>query len=74
MKTGEILIIRQENPADYDKVYELIRISFAASSHSDGTAADYLNLMKRVQRAVFEQKGVWLEPEVRILGEEANSP
>ncbi len=36
-----------------------------------GTAADYLALMAQVQRAVYEQTGVRLEPEVRILGEDA---
>ncbi|MBQ8201044.1 MAG: UDP-N-acetylmuramate dehydrogenase [Clostridia bacterium] len=36
-----------------------------------GTAADFLALMGYVQRVVYEQKGVMLEPEVRILGEDA---
>ena len=35
-----------------------------------GTAADFLALMAHVQRVVHEQKGVWLEPEVRIIGED----
>ena len=34
------------------------------------TARDVLELMSRVQEAVFERSGVRLEPEVRILGEE----
>lgn len=37
----------------------------------NGTAADYLTLIATVQQRVKEQSGVWLEPEVRILGEEA---
>jgi len=36
-----------------------------------GTAADFLALMAHVQRVVHEHKGVMLEPEVRILGEDA---
>ncbi len=36
-----------------------------------GTAADFLALMAHVQRVVHEEKGVMLEPEVRILGEDA---
>ena len=36
-----------------------------------GTAADYLGLIAHVQKTVFEQTGVRLEPEVRILGEDA---
>ena len=35
-----------------------------------GTAADFLALMAHVQKVVYEQKGVWLEPEVRIIGED----
>lgn len=36
-----------------------------------GTAADYLALIAHVQKTVLEQTGVTLEPEVRILGEDA---
>ncbi len=36
-----------------------------------GTAADFLALMAHVQRVVFDKFGVMLEPEVRILGEDA---
>ncbi|MBQ8313107.1 MAG: UDP-N-acetylmuramate dehydrogenase [Clostridia bacterium] len=36
-----------------------------------GTAADFLALIAHVQRVVLEQKGILLEPEVRILGEDA---
>lgn len=36
-----------------------------------GTAADFLALIAHVQRVVWEKKGVKLEPEVRILGEDA---
>ena len=37
----------------------------------NGTAADYLALIAHVQRTVLERSGVRLEPEVRIIGEEA---
>ncbi len=36
----------------------------------EATAADVLNLIKEVQRRVYEKNGVKLFPEVRILGEE----
>ncbi|MGN1369395.1 MAG: UDP-N-acetylmuramate dehydrogenase [Aristaeellaceae bacterium] len=36
-----------------------------------GTAADFLALMAHVQQTVQAKCGVWLEPEVRILGEDA---
>ena len=35
-----------------------------------GTAADFLALMAHVQQAVQDRFGAWLEPEVRILGED----
>ena len=38
---------------------------------AQGTAADYLALIAQVQRIVLEKTGVQLEPEVRIIGEDA---
>lgn len=35
------------------------------------SSADYLQLMRQVQRIVEERAGIRLEPEIRILGEEA---
>ena len=35
-----------------------------------GTAADFLALMAHVQKVVLEEKGIQLEPEVRIVGED----
>lgn len=40
-------------------------------SHPGGTAEDFLALIALVQKEVYDKKGVKLEPEVRILGEEA---
>jgi UDP-N-acetylmuramate dehydrogenase len=37
----------------------------------NGMAADYLELIARVQRIVLEKTGVKLEPEVRVIGEDA---
>ena len=34
------------------------------------SAADYLSLIQRVQQIVLERTGIFLEPEIRILGEE----
>ena len=36
----------------------------------NGTATDYINLIRHVQTVVFDQFGVALEPEVRIIGED----
>ena len=39
--------------------------------NNGGTAADFLQLIAQVQKAVHEKFGTMLEPEVRILGEDA---
>ncbi|ULQ58911.1 N-acetyltransferase [Brucepastera parasyntrophica] len=39
--------VRREKPSDYDEVYQLVKLSFAASRHSDGTEADYLNDLRK---------------------------
>ena len=39
----------------------------------NGTAADYLALIARVQQIVFDKTGVKLEPEVRIIGTDAHT-
>ena len=39
--------------------------------NNGGTAADFLQLMAEVQKAVYEKFDTMLEPEVRILGEDA---
>ncbi len=39
--------------------------------NNGGTAADFLALMAHVQKTVYGQFGTMLEPEVRILGEDA---
>ena len=41
------MIIRQETPADYDAVYDMVKMSFATASFSDGTEADYLNGIRK---------------------------
>jgi len=35
--------IHQETYADYEEIYNLVKILFATSSHADGTEPDYLN-------------------------------
>jgi UDP-N-acetylmuramate dehydrogenase len=39
--------------------------------NTGSSSRDYLELMRTVQRIVLERAGVQLEPEIRILGEEA---
>ena len=39
--------IRKENSSDYEEVYQLVKKSFARSSHADGTEQDYLNEIRK---------------------------
>jgi UDP-N-acetylmuramate dehydrogenase len=39
--------------------------------NNGGTSKDFVELMEKVQEIVGERAGVKLEPEIRILGEEA---
>ena len=39
----------------------------------NGTATDYMDLIRYVQKVILEKDGVALEPEVRIIGEEPTS-
>ena len=36
----------------------------------NATATDYLAVMKHIQNTVYTKFGVWLEPDVKIIGEE----
>ena len=40
------MTIRQEQPADYDEVYQLVKIAFVTTSDDDGTTPDYLNELR----------------------------
>ena len=39
-------------------------------NRGNATASDILELIGRVQKRVFEQSGVWLETEIKIIGED----
>ena len=39
--------IRQEKTEDFKEVYELVKESFATSTHADGTEPDYLNEVRK---------------------------
>ena len=51
--------------------HALLGLKATAGVNKGGTAADFLALIAHVQQVVMEQKGIMLEPEVRILGEDA---
>lgn len=40
------MLIRQENPSDYDEVYQLVKIAFATTEDDDGTTPDYLDELR----------------------------
>jgi predicted N-acetyltransferase YhbS len=46
MKKSEGMTIRQETPADYAEVCELVKLSFAVNADDDGTTHDYLNKLR----------------------------
>lgn len=54
------MIVRQEQPADYDAVYEMVKAAFATSSN-DGEW-DYLNAVRRKDAFI---------PELSLVAEEA---
>lgn len=39
--------IRQETPADYDQVYDLVQEAFASAEHRDGTEQDLVAALRR---------------------------
>jgi len=43
----ENIIIRLEEPTDYDEVYQLVKTSFATARHCDGDEQDYLNEIRK---------------------------
>jgi len=61
--------IRQERPTDYDKVYELLKISFATVSHNDGTEQDYLNELRKKDTFIPELSFVVENDDGKIIGQ-----
>ncbi|MDK2917116.1 MAG: hypothetical protein PWR25_1673 [Euryarchaeota archaeon] len=61
--------IRQECPADYEDVYQLVKRSFATTVHSDGTEADYLNEVRRKETFIPELSLVAEDADGRIVGQ-----
>jgi len=57
------MTIRRENPSDYDEVYQLVKISFATTSDSDGTEPDYLNELRNKDTFI---------PELSLVAENEN--
>ncbi|GHV09506.1 N-acetyltransferase [Clostridia bacterium] len=62
------MLIRREQPADYLEVYELVKVSFATSSHADGTEADYLNEVREKTTFIPELSFVAVDVD-KIVGQ-----
>jgi predicted N-acetyltransferase YhbS len=63
------LNIRQEQSRDYTEVYELVKTAFAASSHSDGSEADYLNAVRKKDTFIPELSLVAEDETGKIIGQ-----
>jgi len=63
------LNIRQEEVSDYTEVYELVKVSFATASHSDGTEADYLNDVRKKDTFIPELSLVAEDENGKIIGQ-----
>jgi len=61
--------IRQERPADYSEVYELVKMSFATVSDSDGTEPDYLNELKNKDTFIPELSLVAENDDGKLIGQ-----
>lgn len=64
-----LIRVRQEMPFDYDKVYRLVKQSFATASHSDGTEADYLNEVRTKETFIPELSFVAETTDEKIVGQ-----
>jgi len=61
--------IRQEVPSDYAEVYELVKISFATTTHPDETVAGYLNEVKTKDTFIPELSLVADDNNGKIVGQ-----
>jgi predicted N-acetyltransferase YhbS len=61
--------IRQEKISDYNEVYNLVKISFATSTYTDGTEADYLNEIRKKETFIPELSLVAEDDDGKIIGQ-----
>ncbi|MFT4146554.1 MAG: N-acetyltransferase [Mobilitalea sp.] len=61
------MIIRQEQPADYDEVYELVKISFATSTNEGEW--DYLNEVRKKDTFIPELSLVAENDDGKLVGQ-----
>lgn len=61
--------IRQEKSDDYLEIYELVKKSFATSSHADGTEPDYLNEIRKKDSFIPELSLVVENDNGKLIGQ-----
>lgn len=59
--------IRQEQPADYDAVYQVVKEAFAHAEHSDGNEQDLVSALRKSEAFIPELSLVAVEDN-RIVG------
>ena len=63
------MIIRQEQPSDYEEVYELVKMSFATNADDDGTTHDYLDELRKKDAFIPELSLVAEHDDGTIVGQ-----
>lgn len=67
MREVDTLEIRQEQPADYDAVYQVVKEAFARAEHSDGNEQDLVSALRKSEAFIPELSLVAVEDN-RIVG------
>ena len=62
------MTIRQEKPADYNEVYQLVKASFESNETTDGTVPDYLNEL-RTKDVFIPELSLVAEKQGQIVGQ-----
>ena len=65
----ELFTIRQEEPSDYEKVNELVKISFASNSDDDGTTHEYLKQIRKKDTFIPELSLITENKSGKIIGQ-----
>lgn len=62
-----MVIIRKEQAADYDEVYQVVRTAFESAEHSDGNEQDLVNALRN-GKAFIPELSLVAEEDDRIIG------
>lgn len=64
---GNVLLIRQETPADYDVIHRVVQEAFASAAHRDGTEQDLVAALRKGEAYIPELALVALQ-DGKIVG------